>query len=111
MPLKTLVKKVINYNDIPKEVLGDFSFNLMRGEFAQQCQTYLEVHIDDKEDNTPLDEWFRKEYPELVEGGSFLIEFNPINLDKYVRFNQVVNNIGEVKEQTNIDTNIGDIKL
>ena len=111
MAIKTLVKKVINYNDIPKEVLGDFSFNLMRGEFAQQCPTYLEVHIDDKEDNTSLDEWFKETHPDLVKEKSFLICFDTVNLDKYVRFNQVVNNIGEVKEQTNIDTNIGDIKL
>lgn len=108
MSVKTLVKKVINYNDIPKEVLGDFSFNLMRGEFAQQCPTYLEVHFEE-EDNSPLDIWFKETHPDLVKEESFLICFNPINFTEESP-KQIVNNNGNIGQQTNIDTNIGDIK-
>ena len=80
MAVKTLVKKVINYNDIPKEVLGDFEFNLMRGDFAQQCPSYLEVHFEE-EDNSPLDIWFKETHPDLVKEESFLIVFDPIDLE------------------------------
>lgn len=108
MSVKTLVKKVINYNDIPKEVLGDFSFNLMRGEFAQQCPTYLEVHFEE-EDNSPLDIWFKETHPDLVKEESFLICFDPINFTKESP-KQIVNNNSTIGQQTSIDTNIGDIK-
>lgn len=109
MEKRTLVKKVVNYNDIPKEVLGDFSFGLYRGEFSQECPTYLEVHFEE-EDNSPLDEWFKKTHPDLVKEESFLICFDPVDFEEKAP-NQVVNNNSNIGQQTNIDTNIGDIKL
>lgn len=80
--MNTLNKKVVNYNDIPKEVIGDFSFNLTRGYFAQQCPTYLEVHLDDEDIDGPIDEWLIKNHPDLKNEESFLIRFEPIDLEQ-----------------------------
>lgn len=60
-------KKVVSYNEIPK--------NVLEGHWIQHYpfEDYVEVHIDPTNNDDPVSNWLETTYPELIDEDSFFI--------------------------------------
>ena len=71
MALKTLVKKVLVWSNVPediREVSTDFVPKLE----SVEAPMYLEFHLT-PEIEEPIDQWIKDNHPELFDEDSFLI--------------------------------------
>lgn len=66
--MKVITKKVISYCAIPQELTEKEWFS----KYQNGC--FVEVHIDDED--SPINTWFKENYPELINEESFLIEID-----------------------------------
>jgi hypothetical protein len=61
------IKKVLNISEIPEEVRERHWLS------RHLIESYVEVHLDGKDNLDTVDEWITKNYPELEEEDSFFI--------------------------------------
>ena len=66
--MKVITKKVVSYCEIPEKLTENEWFS----EYQNGC--FVEAHIDDEE--SPINTWFKENYPELINEESFLIEID-----------------------------------
>ena len=70
MALRTLVKKVLNWKDVPEEIRG--VTDLWTDKKHEEIPMYLEFHLT-PEIEEPIDQWIKDNHPELFDEESFLI--------------------------------------
>jgi cupin superfamily acireductone dioxygenase involved in methionine salvage len=74
MALKTIIKKVLNYSEIPKKLHKDIDENININKYKKG--DFIEVHLDENKPFNKLYKWFYKKYPKLFDEESFFIEID-----------------------------------
>ncbi len=71
MALKTIIKKVVSFCEIPEEVTENHWINEHHNDAFVEVHIDTETHVPDK-----IQDWLVKNYPELIEEDSFFIHMD-----------------------------------